>query len=176
MNLENLWITKIFNLSSKFGKLRQKRQCTWHYGKWQYPFLLQIHNLFTTVSIEKCPLPHRFIFTKMISLWFIWVAILVCWLEFSDIILLTSNCWQKCWRGQTVNQSFWLWKSKMWKIVGISNWIMFRTCPACFHLLSDTLRSPPFFVVSVICIEAIPHLNALCYWFCPHITLSSAIF
>ena len=172
MNLENLWITKIFNLSSKFWKLRQKRQCTWHYGKWQYPFLLQIHNLFTTVSIEKCPIPHRFIFTKMISLWFIWVAILVCWLEFSDIIKLLI----KMLTRTDCKSKFLALKIKNVKIVGISNWIMFRTCPACFHLLSDTLRSPPFFVVSVICIEAIPHLNALCYWFCPHITLSSAIF
>ena len=51
MNDENF---QNFKIEFEIRKITSKRQCTWHYGKWQYPFLLQIHNLFTTLSIEKC--------------------------------------------------------------------------------------------------------------------------
>ena len=74
---------KILKSSSKFGKLRQNDNAL---GIMVSDNIL-FYSKYTTYSplFQQKNVPASIIFTKMISLWFIWVAILVCCLEFSDI-------------------------------------------------------------------------------------------
>ena len=136
MNDENF---KNFKIEFEIRKITSKRQCTWHYGKWQYPFLLQIHNLFTTLSIEKCSRIDHF-HEDDFSLWFIKAVTLVFQLGYPSKIAESAMLTRQSWLlKNSVSKIMWM---KNVKLVGILNWIMFRTCPAFFNLFNNAFRSP----------------------------------